>query len=90
MVQHDWSIEEREYLRQEERRGRRHAFESLEPARTALVVVDLVEFFIEENDYARGIVANVNDLADALRQAGAELEDRLEGQEVHLRTAEAR
>jgi nicotinamidase-related amidase len=70
VVQHDWSIEEREYLRQEERRGRRYAFESLEPARTALVVVDLVEFFIDENDYARGIVAKVNDLADALRGAG--------------------
>jgi nicotinamidase-related amidase len=69
-VQHDWSIEEREYLRQEERRGRRHAFGSLDPARTALVVVDLVAFFIDENDYARGIVPKVNDLADSLRRAG--------------------
>ena len=69
-VQHDWSIEDREYLRQEQRRGRRHAFESLEPARTALVVVDLVAFFIDEIDYARGIVSKVNDLADALRRAG--------------------
>jgi len=69
-VQHDWSIEEREYLRHEQRRGRRHAFESLDPARTALVVVDLVAFFIDENDYARGIVPKVNQLADALRRAG--------------------
>jgi len=69
-VEHGWSIEEREYLRQEERRGRRHAFESLDPARTALVVVDLVAFFIDENDYARGIVPMVNQLADALRRAG--------------------
>ncbi|HVX19577.1 MAG TPA: isochorismatase family protein [Acidimicrobiales bacterium] len=69
-MQHDWSIEEREYFRQEERRGRRHAFASLEPARTALVVVDLVAFFIDENAYARGIVASVNALADALRGAG--------------------
>ena len=69
-MQHDWSIEEREYLRQEERRGRRHAFESLDPARTALVVVDLVAFFIGESDYARGIVPKVNDIADALRPAG--------------------
>lgn len=69
-MHHAWSIEEREYLRQEEHRSRRSAFESLEPARTALVVVDLVEFFIDENDDARGIVANVNDLAHVLRQAG--------------------
>lgn len=35
----DRRIEEREYARQEERRGRRHAYETLEPARAALVVV---------------------------------------------------
>lgn len=70
MVQHDWSIEEREYLRHEERRGRRHAFESLDPTRTALVVVDLVAFFVDENAYARGVVPNVNELADVLRRAG--------------------
>jgi nicotinamidase-related amidase len=69
-VQHDWSIEEREYLRQEERRGRRHGFETLDPARTALVVIDLVAFFIDENEYARGIVPRVNELAAALRRAG--------------------
>jgi hypothetical protein len=28
VVLHDWSIEEREYLRQEARRGRRHAFDA--------------------------------------------------------------
>ncbi len=70
LVQHQWLIEEREYLRQEQRRGRRHAFASLTPARTALVVVDLVEFFVAENEYARGIVPNVNALGDALRAAG--------------------
>lgn len=67
---HDWSIEEREYRRQEERRGRRHAFVSLEPSRTALVVIDLVAFFMDENDYTRGIVPNVNELSGILRRAG--------------------
>lgn len=67
---HAWHIEEREYARHEQRRGRRHAFEHLEPRRTALVVVDLVPFFARENPYVRGIVANVNRLADALRAAG--------------------
>jgi nicotinamidase-related amidase len=70
MMLHDWEIEEREYLRQEERRGRRHAFEHLDPVHTAFLVVDLVSFFITENDYARGIVPNVNRLAAALRSAG--------------------
>ncbi|MEM8618552.1 MAG: isochorismatase family cysteine hydrolase [Actinomycetota bacterium] len=69
-MQHRWMIEEREYARQEERRGHRHAFTSLTPAKTALVVVDFVEFFIDQNDYARGIVPNVNALAGVLRAAG--------------------
>lgn len=67
---HDWDIEPREYARHEERRGRRHAFEHLDPARTALVVVDMVPFFVDENPYARGIVPQVNALAGALRAAG--------------------
>lgn len=67
---HDWRIEEREYLRHEQRRGRRHAFESLDPVRTALVVVDMVDFFVEPSAYCRGIVPGINLLADELRAAG--------------------
>jgi len=67
---HQWRIEEREYARHEERRGRRHAFETLDPHRTALVVVDMVVFFVEENPYAKGIVPNINNLASTLRAAG--------------------
>lgn len=67
---HDWHVEEREYLRHEERRGRRFAHERLTPARTALVVVDMVPFFLSENPYARGIVPNIRALAAALREAG--------------------
>lgn len=67
---HEWRIEPREYARHELRRGRRHAFESLDPARTALVVIDLVPFFVTENDYCLGIVPNVNRLAGSLRAAG--------------------
>ena len=36
---HDWHIDEREYARHEQRRGRRHAYETLDPERTALVLV---------------------------------------------------
>ncbi len=67
---HDWYIEAREYERQETRRGRRHAFEHLEPTGTALVVIDMVPFFLAENAYARGIVVNICSVAAALRSAG--------------------
>jgi len=67
---HDWKIAEREYLRQVSRRGRRHAFETLEPGRSALVVIDMIPFFSEQNPYCRGIIAPINALASALRAAG--------------------
>ncbi|WP_406050680.1 isochorismatase family protein [Kribbella sp. NBC_00889] len=67
---HDWHIEPREYTRQESRRGRRHAYESLDPARTALVVVDMVPFFVGLGGYQQGIVPNIARLADVLRSAG--------------------
>jgi nicotinamidase-related amidase len=67
---HAWRIEDREYARQEERRGRRHAFEVLEPARTALVVIDMVPFFVSDSSYCLGIVPNISGIAAALRTAG--------------------
>lgn len=67
---HAWRIEEREYRRQEERRGRRFAYPSLTPARTALIVIDMVPFFVDANPHARGIVPNIQQLADRLRAAG--------------------
>lgn len=67
---HDWLIEEREYGRQEQRRGRRHAYEKIDPLRTALVVIDVIPFFVEQSRYVRGIVPRVNQLATAVRDAG--------------------
>ena len=67
---HQWSIEPREVERQQSRRGREHAYEWLDPRRTALVVVDIVPFFAEESAYCRGIVPNVNRLAAGLRDQG--------------------
>jgi nicotinamidase-related amidase len=67
---HNWSIAEREYARQESRRGRRYAYDDLDPRRTALVVVDMVPFFAAAGRYFRGIVPNINSLAGALRDAG--------------------
>lgn len=69
-LHHAWTITDREYRRQEERRGRRFAYESLDPARTALIVVDMVPFFLQDNPYTRGIVPVINTLAHELRAAG--------------------
>jgi len=59
-----------------ERRGKEHVFDDLDPARTALIVVDLQNAFMmpgiahAEIPMAREIVPNVNRLATALRAAG--------------------
>lgn len=58
------------------RRGKEHVFDDFDPARTALVVVDLQNaFMLPEVAHAAiatapGIVPNVNRLAAALREAG--------------------
>ncbi|MBT2212904.1 cysteine hydrolase family protein [Actinomadura sp. NEAU-AAG7] len=67
---HAWHIQEREYARQEERRGRRHAYEHIAPATTALVVIDMVPFFVSQSPYALGVVPNIARLAAGLRAAG--------------------
>ena len=67
---HNWHIADREYARQESRRGRRHAYESLTPAKTALVVIDMVAFFVATSPTCRAAIPHINTLATALRQAG--------------------
>ncbi len=67
---HNWMIEQREYDRQEQRRGQRHAYESVDPRRTALIVIDMVPFFVEESGYCRGILPNIIRLANTLRTSG--------------------
>ena len=57
------------------RRGRRHLFDALQPARTALVVIDMQVSFVAADaasavPAAREIVPNINRLAAALRAAG--------------------
>ncbi len=70
MKRHDWQIEAREYARQEERRGRRFAFTHLAPERTALVIVDMIPFFVTPGSYAEGIVPNIQALVAAVRACG--------------------
>ncbi len=67
---HQWDIPAREIARHVERRGRRHAYETIDPGRTVLVVVELLTFFVDSTAYAAGIVDPVNRLAGALRAAG--------------------
>ncbi|MFF3014834.1 isochorismatase family protein [Streptomyces sp. NPDC057939] len=67
---HAWHIDERDHRRHEERRGRRYAYTTVDPTRTALVVIDMVPFFVDANPYARGIVPNIQRLAQRLRSAG--------------------
>jgi len=59
-----------------ERRGREHCFDDLDPARTALVVIDLQHAFMNDAvghavcPAARDIVPAVNRLAAAVRRSG--------------------
>lgn len=58
------------------RSGRAHPFDVMEPAKTALIVVDMQNYFMKpgfmgEVPMARQIVPNVNRLAAALRERGA-------------------
>ena len=59
-----------------ERRGRLHLFDSLDPRRTALLVIDMQNAFVApgapvEVPLARGIVPAINRLAAELRRRGA-------------------
>ena len=67
---HAWRIDPAQSARHEQRRGSRHAFELIDPARTALVVIDMIPFFVKENCFCQGIVPNITSLAQSLRQAG--------------------
>src|ERR1700752_763569 len=57
-------------------RGREHAFETFDPAKTALLVVDMQNGFMMDGvghsvwTMAREIVPNINRLADAVRKTG--------------------
>jgi ureidoacrylate peracid hydrolase len=53
------------------RRGRLHAYETLDPAATALVVIDLNTGTVEDDlDALIPVVTNVNRVAERLREAG--------------------
>ena len=54
----DWAIE---------KRGRRNVFDRFELDKTALLVVDMQNFFVEGNELVASIVPNINRLASGMR-----------------------
>jgi ureidoacrylate peracid hydrolase len=57
------------------RRGRLHAIETLDPKRTALIVIDMQSAFVDDGTpsyvgAARAIIPNINRLAAAVRRTG--------------------
>jgi ureidoacrylate peracid hydrolase len=52
------------------KRGKYQVFDHFDAAKTALLVIDMQNFYVEEVDTAIAIVPNINRIADAVRQAG--------------------
>ena len=69
-MQHPSGIPEKIVRKVVARRGRLHAFESLDPRTTALVVIDLDEATVGNDETCQRMIATVNRLAGAVRQAG--------------------
>ncbi len=72
---HKFDMPETARQRVLQRRARLHAYERIDAAATALIVVDMQNYFMKSGmpaccDVARDIVPNVNRLADVLRRAG--------------------
>jgi ureidoacrylate peracid hydrolase len=74
-VVHKFSIPPELIERVTKRAGRPHPFDTIEPAKTAFLVVDMQNYFMKpgfmgEVSQARAIVPNVNRMAAALRERG--------------------
>ena len=72
---HKFEIPDHVKQRVIKRQGHLHAIQSLDPSKTALLVVDMQNYFMADGQLgccpvARDIVPNVNSLAGALRDAG--------------------
>lgn len=67
---HDSSLPQWAIDKMARRRGRRYTFENIDPARTALVVIDLIRAALESTPCAASIIDPVRRLASTLRAAG--------------------
>ncbi|MCH7696315.1 MAG: cysteine hydrolase [Proteobacteria bacterium] len=55
------------------KRGRLEVFDHFEPEKTALLVIDMQNFYVTEVATAQGIVPNINRLAEAVRSSGGKV-----------------
>src|SRR5262245_54131097 len=69
-MQHPSGISEKIVRKVVARRGRLHAFETIDPKSTALVVIDLDAATVGHDDPWPSIIATVNALAAAVRESG--------------------
>ena len=69
-MQHPSGIPEKIVRKVIARRGRLHAFETIDPRATALVVIDLDEATVANDDACQRMIGTVNELARAVRQSG--------------------
>jgi len=67
---HALNIPDYVYQRVEAKRGRLNVFDRFDTAKTALVVIDMQNFFVAEVDVAQSVVPNINRLASVVRQKG--------------------
>lgn len=56
-----------------QKRGRRRVFDRLEPRESALVVIDMQEFYVRDVPAALAIIPNINRLAQAFRERGGQV-----------------
>ncbi|MGE5145363.1 MAG: isochorismatase family protein [Candidatus Eiseniibacteriota bacterium] len=75
---HDVDVRPHIVERVRARRGRYHLYEKIDPRRTAFVVIDMINMFVEpgapaEVPLSRGIVRPINRLAAALRSMGGRI-----------------
>ena len=52
------------------KRGKLEVFDRFDPKKTALVVIDMQNFFVAEVETAQSIVPNINRLAEVVRSRG--------------------
>jgi len=55
------------------KRGRLEVFDHFDPVKTALVVIDMQNFFVAEVETAQSIVPNINRLATVMRERGGKV-----------------
>lgn len=55
------------------KRGRLRVFDHFEPEETALLVVDMQNYYVAEVETAKGIVPNINRLAAVMRERGGKV-----------------